>query len=317
MSIFINFFKIGLLFLLLFPFNLFSGTLNFYLENDFIFDDDSDYSNGVRIEYKFSDYSIFLEQSIYTPDNIKNPEYIAGTHPYAGFLGVGGSLTKRTPLNNKNKFWTNYLELMVGIVGPSSQAEEIQRGIHKMIGANAPKGWDKQLHDEFEIQLAYWTGSDKIILSKCNNKFNISLIDEIGGMVGTMYDCLGINSGIKIAYGDSGDNCRIGQLEIRGQETFDLDRKYSSSNNSERGFYTHLFLGNETRWWMWNVFLDGNRDGDSYSVDKEKFTTALKIGAGVGYKKIFFSTIVLFCTKEYSTQTETPNYINFQLSVRF
>lgn len=293
---------------------LFADSISLYFENDFAFNDDSDYSNGLRVEYKFSDYSIFLAQSIYTPDNIKNDYYVEGSHPYGGFLGIGGSLYKRTPLADKNKLWTNYLEIMLGVVGPSSHAEEVQSTIHKIIGAHQPNGWDNQLHDEFEIQASYWTGSEKTILTKCNGALNIALIDEIGGMFGTMYDCVGINSGIRISYGTRYDYSRIGQLEIRSATITTNDKKLTKFKDD---FYGHIFLGNETRWWLWNVFLDGNRDGDSYSVEKESFTTALKFGTGIGYKKIFFSTIVLFCTKEYSTQTETPNYINFQLTYTF
>jgi len=271
-----------------------------YFENDFPFDDDSDYTNGARFEYQYGKFNIFFEQLMYSPENIKTTKYILGSHPYAGFLGIGSGYTYDRVLSQK-LFQLNYFELSTGIVGPSSLAEETQKTIHKIIGAHEPKGWDNQLKDEFEIQGVVWSGYEYILFGKMSG-FNLSISDEIGGYFGTMQRAVGNNAYLKLRYG-------IGS---------NLDRRPSTIEiRSVNKFSTFILVGNETRYWEHNVFLDGNRNKKSYSVEKEKWTTGIKTGIGVEYKCLEIGWFVLFNSREYKTQEHTPNYMSFQLGYKF
>lgn len=277
-----------------------AGTFRIYYENDCPFGDDSDYTNGARFEYQLGAFNIFFEQLMYSPENIKIPYHVPGFHPYAGFLGIGSGYSFAKEISPR-LFWTHYIELETGMVGPSSLAEETQKFVHKTIGAHDPKGWDNQLHDEWEIQSVYWTGLEYFLLGNPEG-WNLRLNDEVGGYLGTMQLAIGNNLNIKFGY-NSNFNRRPGNIEIRASD--------------KRPPLFYALVGNETRWWGWNVFLDGNRDGDSYSVDKEIWTTALKTGLGAEIGRFELGWFVLFNTREYKTQTHTPNYMSFQLGYRF
>lgn len=277
-----------------------ADTVRFYFENDCPFGDDSDYTNGARLEYQYRSFNIFLEQLMYSPENIKVSQYIPGYHPYAGFLGVGSGYTFSKELSERLR-WNNYIELETGMVGPSSLAEDTQKTIHKIIGAHDPNGWNNQLHDEWEIQSVVWTGLEFLLFGD-PDKWNFRIEDEIGGYLGTMQIAAGNNFNIKFGY-NSNHNRRPGNIEVRASQT--------------RKVLFYALVGNETRWWGWNVFLDGNRDGDSYSVDKEVWTTALKTGLVAEIGRLELGWFVLFNSREYKTQNNTPNYMSFQVGCKF
>ena len=58
-----------------------------------------------------------------------------------------------TSLDNKT---ADRAYLLLGLVGPSSGAEYVQKGIHHLLGSQQPRGWDSQLDNEpvFKIGVA-------------------------------------------------------------------------------------------------------------------------------------------------------------------
>ncbi len=46
-------------------------------------------------------------------------------------------------------------EIQIGMVGPSSLAEDAQKFIHKVRDLQRPNGWDNQLKDELGLALAF------------------------------------------------------------------------------------------------------------------------------------------------------------------
>jgi hypothetical protein len=89
---------------------------------------------------------------MHTPDDIKNPHPPEDDQPYAGVLYVDSLLYART------ERWGHAWELKLGVVGPSSQAEDVQKDFHDLIGDDEPQGWDTQHPDEPVINLGYTAG---------------------------------------------------------------------------------------------------------------------------------------------------------------
>ncbi|WP_027329933.1 lipid A deacylase LpxR family protein [Marinimicrobium agarilyticum] len=81
-------------------------------------------------------------QAMMTPKNIKKAVPDEDDAPY------GGLLMFRSAYTLVDERISDTLAVTVGIVGPSSGAEEAQRAIHKLVGANEPQGWDYQIKDE-------------------------------------------------------------------------------------------------------------------------------------------------------------------------
>lgn len=83
-----------------------------------------------------------IGQAMMTPKDIKESVPDPDDAPYAGLLFWRSGYI-RMEGNQADK-----VSVTLGIVGPSSRAEEVQRFVHKVVGANEPKGWDYQIKDE-------------------------------------------------------------------------------------------------------------------------------------------------------------------------
>lgn len=128
--------------------------------------------------------------------------------------------------------------------------------------------------------------------------------DQLGAHLGTMQIAAENRAVVKLGYGNDYDR-HISNIETRGL----------GGGLFPRMFY--FMVGNETKWWNRNIFLDGNNTRDSVSVDKEIWTTAIKYGLVAGFRRFEFSVFVLHSTDEYKTQQSNPSYMSFQLGYVF
>lgn len=158
----------------------YDGALTFTVENDAFTGSDNNYTNGLGISWvsgnlntneddrfvskwqRFWSFLPFvgdegydtyaswtLAQEMHTPDDITDPNPPADDQPYAGVLYVDSLLYAR------KERWAHVWELKVGVVGPASQAENVQRDFHELIGGDEPMGWDTQLPNEPVINIGY------------------------------------------------------------------------------------------------------------------------------------------------------------------
>jgi len=163
-----NYFKT--LFLLIFssPF-LFAGSNSLTLENDAIVGKDNHYTNGIYYVWMsengvdFPDMLPFLDleqknvafslsHAIFTPKDKKTKEVILDDLPYAGYMDLNFLFYK----SSSNIF--NELGVNIGMVGPSTRAEDLQKWFHTVIGHSKPRGWDNQLKDHFLSGISYNVG---------------------------------------------------------------------------------------------------------------------------------------------------------------
>ena len=86
---------------------------------------------------------------MHTPDDITDPNPPEDDQPYAGVLYVDSLLYAR------KERWTHAWELKLGVVGPASQAENVQKDFHELVGGDEPMGWDTQLPNEPVINVGY------------------------------------------------------------------------------------------------------------------------------------------------------------------
>ncbi|PKO31312.1 MAG: hypothetical protein CVU34_17800 [Betaproteobacteria bacterium HGW-Betaproteobacteria-7] len=155
------------------------GTLSITVENDFFTGSDNNYTNGIGVTWvsaavaadddsfvgRWTRFWSFLPyvaddgyktyaswsvaQEMNTPDDIRDPNPSPDDQPYSGIFYVDSTLYAR------KQDWAHAWQLKLGVVGPASQADGVQRDYHKLIGADKPRGWDTQLPNEAIVNLTY------------------------------------------------------------------------------------------------------------------------------------------------------------------
>ena len=267
-----------------------------YFENDMFGNfTDAQYSSGEKFNltyhvnnpenvlYDFllsdgSDEEIFLTfnlaNQIYTPIDLTQTELIEDDRPYAGWTYVEAGMHKST---NKTM---NSLSLKIGMVGPASGSEEIQTGIHKLVNAGLPMGWDNQLSNELGVNLSYtykqryvpkpifgWLESAVIPYGQIDLG-NVSTLAALGTFVRVGYN---IPKDFGLATMDFGGESNIPVYE---ENLLSLKKNWSVSFNFS---LTGSAVARD-------IFLDGNTFKSSHSVDKNIFVAYASIGLSARYK---------------------------------
>ncbi len=253
--------------------------LTFTLQNDLFVGDDAGYTNGVGLTYtkgpflEFNDenlfgYLNFLTKNTYiqtTPGKVRNvahmffqrmqtPEEITVSElqeddvPYAGFLAL------QSTLSSWDKNTSDQLSVWIGAIGPVTLGEQSQKTVHKIIGADEPRGWDNQLENELVFRV------EALRVKKLFTNYGERRgFDVLGlGLAGAGTIMSDLNLGMAIRWGSN--------MEY-SHSTFSLqsDRQVNSlATANRRDFY--VYLGARIGYVANDVLIDGNTFTDSHSV---------------------------------------------------
>lgn len=298
------------------------------LENDLVAGMDDNYTNGVRFSFlsAVNDVPHFIRrtvkgsglfpedgktrieytigQNMYTPADIETRNPPLNDRPYAGWLygSVG--------LVSENGRHLHQLELKLGVIGPSSYADEAQTFIHRNLSNSPePAGWHTQLPDEPVIQLTYqasWPTYKKIGFPW----LKADLMPTFSLAVGTVFDYL-----------EGGFIVRLGNrlLDDYGPPKIQPSPPGSSyfASNSDL-FNWYLFAGANGRLVAHNIFLDGTVFKDSRQVDKHYGVADLIVGVNMVIGATYRLTYThVFRTPEFEGQSGLERYGSLTLSVAF
>ncbi len=246
--------------------------------------------------------SISVGQSIFTPDDISETELIEDDVPYAGWLYLGLGIMANQGFNRFDQ-----LELNIGVVGPSSMAEEVQTEWHSLFGIDKPMGWKNQLNDELGVVLFYeqahrFETRDWLLGLKWD------IIPHFGGSIGNVF-----------TFAKAGATFRFGPDLARdfGPPRIRPSLPGSGFYSPEKGFNWYVFTGVETRLVLQNIFLDGNTFKDSHSVDKKPLVGDVHAGIVLQYDRLRFSYTHIFRSKEFDDQVKSHKYGSLSISYQF
>ncbi len=99
---------------------------------------DYDYTHGSHLAFSWSDQSLVLAQEIYTPRH-NEPSPVAGDRPYAASL-FGGYAYRKLAGSSLGTF-----ALRAGVTGPPALGEQVQNGVHRLLGNQLEQGWAHQI----------------------------------------------------------------------------------------------------------------------------------------------------------------------------
>jgi lipid A 3-O-deacylase len=300
--------------------------LTLLIENDVIAATDQHYTNGLELSYlsvqdgvpgslrpgvailpgvareDVMRFGISLGQQIFTPNDIEATAPLPEERPYAGWLYLGFALV--ADHGKQLDTWV----LNLGVVGPSARGEEVQNGFHESISGDHANGWDNQLHDEFGAALLYehrWRN----IYAKKFDGFGLDFSPHLGFSLGNVATYA--NGGVTLRLGNA-VHTDYGVPRIRpslpGSAFFDPTSK---------GFRWYVFAGVDARYVAQNIFLDGNSDGDSLSVEKQEFVAELQSGFAIVWHRVRFAYTYVLRSEEYEGQEEPDKFASVAISYRF
>jgi lipid A 3-O-deacylase len=299
-----------------------------YFENDIFSGTDEHYTNGLKLSWLSADlvdwgqtgwrkrfieflpfvnrpagqknFGVAFGQNIYTPRDIEARAPDPTDRPYAGWSYLEMAFVSKTPAISDT------LAIQAGLIGPHSQAEDLQRIVHRWSDSPRPRGWDYQLRDEVGVNIAFerrW----RLYARALVQTVGIDLIPHVGASLGNVQ-----------TYANSGGTLRFGfnlpsdfgvQLarpgSVGGTPADDLDPRVAL----DRNFSLYAFGAADGRAVARDIFLDGNTFRASRSVDKNPFVADLSAGVGLIAGRWQLTYTQVWRTREFKGQT--GDYNNF------
>jgi lipid A 3-O-deacylase len=234
-----------------------------------------------------------IGQDMFTPEDFEAPTPDPLDRPYAGWLHISYRHQALTLVDDGRDFADRW-EIELGVVGPSSLADDTQRQVHEMVDAPEPRGWSSQLHDEpgFVIGYArnYRTWFEPAVLGP----LQADLLGESGVRLGN------VDTSIRL-----GSTLRFG-LELPRH----LGTAARTVAAPPHRFYLHGgVLG---RCVLRNIFLDGNSWRNSADVDRNLFVADFVVGLTWELpNNLRISVTETFRTPEFDSPSSQADPSNF------
>lgn len=236
----------------------------------------------------------FLGQNIYTPDHVEEPaKRNDDDRVFAGWLYTGMFAQRATDR------LLDHLELNVGVIGPSSKAEQVQKAIHDLLDSDEPIGWDEQLSDELAVDLSFMR-KHRLQEGWFKPTQSTDFIAEYGFTVGSVHRHA--EAGLTVRYGFNLGNT-FGPARMALPSGISTLRK---DKTAQSGYFFARATGRAIEY---NRFLTG--------LDHEPLMAEFQIGAVYQYKKLEFGYSQTFFTKEFEEQSGKDSFGAFTLSWKF
>ncbi len=299
--------------------------LTFRWENDAVAETDENYSNGISLSYQHSgrgllggvwrwfgvedavfssDYS--LGQIMVTPRDTDRPVPDPEDRPYVGMLYAALS----TQVRLGNQF--HGLKFVTGVVGPWSQAEEVQAWFHQVIGSGKARGWAHQLKNEPIFNLVY-EHRRKFPLLDPESDWGVDLIPVGGAMLGNVLVQAQVGAQLRVGYHAPDD---FGTTIIRGFGTLPFSRPPANGGRVPR-WGVYAFAGASGVAVARNLSLDGNTFEDSPSVDKQPFFAAGETGLVLWTRRVQVAASFVWWGREFENQARASRFGTLAITIPF
>jgi len=287
---------------------------------------DNAYTNGTSFEYFYSKLkssrffvgrwmpkagknaiNVFnwkLTQLMVTPDNTDTTTFQPNDYPYAGALFATHGLVSY----NVSKKYSFSTEIIFGIRGPASLAEQTQKLIHRILDNPEPRGWKNQLKTSPLININF--GVEKQLVA-----------------AGQYFELI---SGAKLYAGSFKDVFSIYPLVRIGKMSpyFDgLLKQFGSYGKNNRKVATQFYLivSPAMNWTLHDALLYGETANSSRGQSDQVETRGRKIrnlvmelqyGAVFAYGRFSISFLQTHST-EYNTGLYRHSYANISATIRW
>ncbi|SEM45938.1 hypothetical protein SAMN05444354_11740 [Stigmatella aurantiaca] len=289
-----------------------------HFENDVLAQSDRFYTTGLRLEHHgeynpcrklalalgFPDTvdhrypcGVSLSQNIYTPSDITpsegetpwpNPE----DRPYGGWLHAGVLFQHLAAADSPTRSSRLTLEATVGVTGPASGAEHVQRGVHSALRhlfgpdtARDPIGWEAQLPTEPTLHLSALR-EQPLLWSPF-----VDAAWSAGAMLGTVFTNASAGATVRVGWLARPFGLAPLMPSIR-------QRLRAEQAPPERTWEAYLFARGQVRLVARNLFLDGTLFRKSLSVRKTPVVGDTEVGGAVRTRHFQAALSMVFRSQE-------------------
>jgi hypothetical protein len=244
-----------------------------------------------------------IGQDMYTPRDISRTDLIEDDRPYAGYLYLASAYHRKSD-SGKNWSQMDTTEIQIGIVGPSSLAEDAQKFVHRVRDLQRPNGWEHQLEDELGVLLAF---ERKWLYHPCMNE----------GLCVDAMSHAGVALGNVMTYINAGGEVRFGWNIPRDFAVSMIRPAGSTWSSADNGFSSYIFAAVNGKAVFRDIFLDGNTFKDSHHVDKEPLLAEFSTGLTTRYQRVSLSAVYTHNTREFEGQAHSHGYGSLTINYAF
>lgn len=214
---------------------------------------DQYYTNGLELYYRYLNNhksektakritEFRIGQYIYNPQSPKAADINVNDRPFAGYLFAEAGI---------NKFFVNEdvikMNFQIGVLGPGSHAEEVQKSLHNLVGYNKVQGWQYQIQTTLGLQANVYY-SKKILPVSFSKKLDFHAWGDINA--GTIW--MGGSAGIMARMSLKGLLRPMHDSALHGAALFREKEKYQES---ELFFY----VSPSVNYQEYDATIQGNR----------------------------------------------------------
>ncbi|MDH4203576.1 MAG: lipid A deacylase LpxR family protein [Phycisphaerae bacterium] len=235
----------------------------------------------------------FLGQNIYTPDHPDNPpKRNPEDMVFAGWLYTGIFAQRAT------NHILEHFEFNVGVIGPSSKAEQVQSCIHSILNSNESIGWDDQLADELAVDVSYMR-KQRLLGGWFEPTEKTDVIAEYGFTAGSVHRH--VQAGVTFRYGFN-----LGNTFGPGRLSLPAGISALRASDAKSGY---LFARAGAKAVEYNRFLTG--------LDTEPLVGEFQVGAVYQCNKLELGYSQTFFTREFGEQSGKDSIGAITITYRF
>lgn len=235
-----------------------------------------------------------IAQEMFTPEDIARTDVVPDDRPYAGWLHVDLRHERLLLESSHRHDMLDTWLLQLGVVGPSSLADDVQYQMHEVVGAPRPRGWRNQLRDEPGVVIGF---------RRDLRMFHDD--DALFGLAADLEGHVGANVGNVDTSGRIGAQLRLGH---------ELPRHFGTAIRAAPfpGLRLYGTTGVSGRAVVRDIFLDGNTWRDSHSVSRNEAVADFHVGLHLEpCRWARISVTQVFRTPEFDSPSRSGDLANF------
>ncbi len=306
------------------------GTFRFEIDNDSIWNNDSNFSNGWSVQYHTKRYSSWdssdapafykwvglnipglddsgkivrythsIGQNMITPGDITNPNPPIGDVPYAG------TLTYTAAWQSYNEEVGKNLQISIGFMGDAALAENFQKFVHDGLGAgNTPEGWDTQRDTEPILNIGYQYHYRLVEFGSYDNAWGGQLEIAPSASIGNISTGADVELGMRFGWNIPKGFGVVGAPPVRGfQHAMEMIKGPEASPHS-----VEFYLGVRASALLYTVIYDGSIiTNDDRDVERDYFIGTAIAGITYRYYDVCALRVMLQATNDYLDEDQLPS----------